>query len=189
MRDVVKQAIEKFSSRELPRDPAFYQERRQQVLQLVETIQLSTERHISWEPPIDLFNFYHLQIPVDRDLEIPLYEITVDLVEGLANENRSTSFFHLLISNFSPFTFIYGVRFLPSDFQESIFAESSFQNSLEEELFEMIQENIEKEGWVFLSSSEANEIVSDIPSPWPHRGENVLVKHILFPGCSALCDG
>lgn len=187
MRDSVKQAVVKFISGDLPRDSKFFQQRRQRVSQLVKSIK-NTGYYIAWEPPIDMFNFYHLQIPVDKTLEVPLYEITIDLVEKLFNEDRATSFLHLLVSNFSCFTFAYWTRFLPHDFQESISIEQSFQDLKEAELFELVQQNIENQGWVLLSSSEANEPVPDAYSPWPNREEAALVKHILFPGCSPLCD-
>ncbi len=188
MREIVKQTIEKFSSHELPKDPAFYQTRRQHVSQLVEAIRFSTKRHISWEAPIDLFNFYHLQISVDQNLEIPLYDITIDLLEGLVAENRSTSFLHFLTSNFGSFIFFYGIRFLPFDFQESVFTESSFQDPLEENLFKLVQKDAENKGWIFLTSPEANEVVPNLISPWPSREKEVLVKHVLFPGCGDLFD-
>ncbi len=188
MRNIVQQEVSKFLAGKLPIDESYYQRQNQEVERLVETLEQLTKRNISWEPPIEEFGFYHLLLPVDLKLDVPLYGKTIDLLEKLVDEERSTSFLHLLISFVSRFTCIYWARYFPPDFEETISTELTFQDSAEELLFEQVQQKLEEDGWLWLPPAEAAEVVPNAPPPWPYKEGSALVMHIIFPGCTVLMD-
>ena len=188
MRDIVQQGVNQFLASQLPSDEGYYQRKNQEVAQLVEVLEQLTNRNISWEPPVDMFNFYHLQLPVDPRLDVPLYNITVDQLQDLVAQGRPTSFLHLLISTFSPFACTYWSRYFPPELEETISSEVTFQDSAEEQLFEQVQQKLEEHGWLWLPSAEAAEPVPEAPPPWPYKEGQALVRHILFPGCGPLID-
>lgn len=76
-----------------------------------------------------MFNFYHLQIPIDKDLTA---------------EGRSTNFLHILISNFSNFAMTCWTYFLATDFNELIAMDLSSDNSKETEHWRQIKQTIKK---------------------------------------------
>ncbi|MCP2728225.1 hypothetical protein [Limnofasciculus baicalensis] len=188
MADIVQIEVSQFLAGEFPSDESYYQRQNQEVTRLVETLEQLTGRNISWEPPIEEFGFYHLLLPVDLKLDVPLYGKTIDLLEQLVDEERSTSFLHLLISFVSRFTCIYWSRYFPPNLEETISSEATFQDSAEESLFEQVQQKLEENGWIWLPPAEAAEIVPGAPPPWPYKEGSALVRHIIFPGCTVLMD-
>lgn len=188
MRDIVKRAVSQFLAGELPSDEDYYKQKNQEVARLVEALEQLTGRSISWEPRVDMFNFYHLQIPVDFKLDVPLYEITIDQLEELVLQGRATSFLHLLISTFTPWICTYWSRYFPPELEETVSSEVSFEDSAEEQLFEQVRQKIEEHGWLWLPPAEAVEPIPEAPPPWPYQEGPALVQHILFPGCGPLID-
>ena len=188
MRDLVKQVVNQFLTRQLPRDQEYYQQKKQDVIKLLEALEQSTGRNISWEPPVDMLNLFRLQIPVDSRLDIPISEITTDDLQELLIQGRSTSLLQLLISNFSRFTYMYWLRFVPPELEENISTEMNFQDLAEEQLFEQVQQKLEELDWLLLSPAEAAEPVPEAPPPWPFKEGLPLVRHIIFPGCTLMID-
>jgi hypothetical protein len=188
MRDIVQQGVSQFLAGEFPSDESHYQRQHQQVSQLVKALEQLTKRNVAWEPPIEVFSFYHLQLPVDLNLDVPLYGKTIDQLEQLVDEQRSTSFLHLLISFVSRFVCTYWTRYFPPELQETTSTEATCQDALEEQLFEQVQQKLEEHGWLWLPPTEADEPVPEAAPPWPYKEGQALVRHILFPGCGSLID-
>jgi len=78
--------------------------------------------------------------------------------------------------------------FLATDFNELIAMDLSSDNSKETEHWRQIKQTIKKSNFILLASSEANEPIPTAYSPWPHKENLALVKHIFFPGCSPFCE-
>jgi hypothetical protein len=188
MRDIVQQRVSQFLAGEFTTDESYYQRQHQEVSQLVKALEQLTKRKIAWEPPIEVFGFYHLQLPVDVNLDVQLYGKTIDELEQLVDEQRSTGFLHLLISFVGKCVCTYWQRFFAPELQETISTEATCQDAVEEELFEQVQQKLEEHGWLWLPPAEAAEPVPEAPPPWPNKEGQSLVRHILFPGCGPLID-
>lgn len=189
MLDEIQEVIRQFQARELPRDAEYFQRRRDEVNALVDALQEQTGRSISWEPPMDLFNFYHLQLPVDSELHVAqLYGKSNNLLQRLADQGQSTNFLHLLVSTFSRWVGTYWQRFpcIGGGFQEEILWADNFESADEQHLLQVVKSVLEAHGWLWLPSAEGAEIVPEAEPIWPLSEGAVLVRHILFPGCGIL---
>lgn len=188
MRTIVQQGVNQFLAGEFPRDKHYYQQQHQEVAQLVKALEQLTKRTIAWEPPIEVFSFYHLQLPVDLHLHVLLYGKTIDQLEELVAQRRSTSFLHLLVSFANKFVCTYWTRYFPPDLAETISTEATCQDAAEQLLFQQVQQKLEEHGWLWLPPAEAAEPVPEAAPPWPYKEGQALVRHILFPGCGPLVD-
>ena len=188
MRNIVQQVVSQFLAGKLPRDESYYQRKNQEVVRLVEELEQFAKRNISWERPVDMLNFYRLQIPVEIGLDVPLSEITIDDLQDLVDRGRSTTLLQVLISTYSRFAYTYWVRFFPPELEETISSEVTFHDGAEEHRFEQVQQQLEEHGWIWLPPAEAAEPVPGAPPPWPYKEGSALVRHIIFPGCTVLMD-
>jgi len=191
MRAELQQAIDRFLKRDLPTDAEYYQQRREEVAALVDTLEQHTGRHISWEPPVDLFNFYHLQIPLHTEAQAaPLYGKSIALLRRLSAKGGSSSFLHVLVSVFSRWLCIYWERHRRNkrDFEVIYTIADTTENLDEQTLLAQVKHVLDEQGWLILTPEEGAKVVPDAAPIWPERSQSPSVRHILFPGCASLID-
>jgi hypothetical protein len=182
MRDEIRQVVERFRSRELPRDAVYFERLREDLETLITALRKSTRHNLSFEPPIDLYNFYHLQLPLDREVQaLPLISKPRKVLRGVAQDGRSAHFLHVLLSTHSRWTCTYWETFLGPEFKQEFRLEDS--GTAEKELLAQVQKELERHGWAWLPPAEGSEPVPDMEPLWPHLEGPVLVRHVLCPGC------
>ncbi|RIK57205.1 MAG: hypothetical protein DCC57_02155 [Chloroflexi bacterium] len=184
MRKEVQETVHQFLAGALPRDPEFYRLHRYGVERLVGAIETQTGPLVTWEPPIDLFNFYHLQLPALAG-ERPKKRIGRRTLLA-----QATATLHILLSTYSHWAYSYWQH--NSHRQDSLRQDAATgaaqQGPVESELFRLVQQVLGAQGWELLTQEEADEIVPDAQPTWPLATGPVFVRHLLFPGCAALLD-
>ena len=190
MRPEIEDVLRQFQTGELPSDAQYFRLHGKEVELIVASLATQTERDVSWEAPVDLFNFYHLQLAVDPSLHSPLYGKSQELLRRLIDEGRSASFLHLLLSTFSRWMFAYWQRFSRDNgaIEETISLQHDPHNHGEKEMLKAVQQSLVTHGWQLLTPEEANEPVLGASPVWPQTDGPALVRHMLFPGCGSLLD-
>ena len=169
MRTEVQRAIDRFLANDLPRDQAFYQQRREAIERLTRVFTMQTSMRVGWAPPHDLFNFYHLQYVFDAKKAIVL---------------------HLLLSTVDDLAYGYWQR--GAELFEAHAAGHAQRdhdlNPREQLVWQLVYQALQKAGWQWLTPAEANTVVPNAAPPWPAATGPTRVRDLIFPGCSALLD-
>jgi hypothetical protein len=183
MRKEVQETVRQFLAAELPREVAFYRLQQQAVEALVEAIEVQAGPLVTWEPPVDLLNFYHLQLPVLSGGR-PRQRLSRRAVRA-----QTTAILHILLSTYSRWAYCYWEQALTQDADTpDMGLPDDVQSPAWRELIGQVQQAFDEQGWRLLAPAEANEVAPAAQPTWPLTPGPVLVRHLLFPGCAALLD-
>jgi hypothetical protein len=184
MRKEVQETVRQFLAAELPREVAFYRLQRQAVEALVDAIEAQAGPLVTWEPPVDLLNFYHLQLPVLSGGR-PRQRLS-----RRAARAQTTAILHILLSTYSCWAYCYWEQASTQEEADTpgMGIPDDVRAPARRELIGQVQQAFDDQGWQLLAPAEADEEVPAARPTWPQTTGPVLVRHLLFPGCAALLD-